>query len=194
MGPGLGPVDPVELALRCPIEASAAVIRADRVTRGDLLELTNAGDDVVLWCSVAERGPVARIDAVLAEVRWDATRHGFDVASRVARLRALSRSRVGRSGPAAATIRRELLARMFLQGGSPPDGFEASELAGDDGLEGVVKDLQWTLERQAAQLASLWRGWPHVPSSDEFSHLDWPEDTAAVLQARLGNPPRRSSG
>jgi hypothetical protein len=181
-----GPIEVAELALRCPIEASAAAVRPSALDADRLADLAKPGGDVALWCGCAAAGPVARVDAVLAEVRWDSGRHGFDVTARIERLRTLSQSPVGRSGPAAAAIRRELLARIYLEGGAPPDRFDAAELAGDDGLSGVVADLQWTLERQGRQLAALWSGWPHAPLEHDFSRLDWPEDEVIELTWKMG--------
>jgi hypothetical protein len=176
-------VDVSELAVRCPIEASATIVRGHAVADLDsgLDLLSQPGGDIALWCDCAAQGPMARVDAVVADVLWDPGRHGLEPAPRVAALHTLARSAVGRSGPAAASIRRELLARIFLEGANAPDGFDAATLAGDDGLRGVVADLQWVLEQQARQLAALWRGWPDTPPDEELSRLQWPEDAVVEL-------------
>jgi hypothetical protein len=188
-GLGSEAVDVAELALRCPIEASATVLRGDAVAnlRDSLLLVSRPGGDVALWCACALRGPLAGTDTPVADVLWDRERHGFDPACRIEALYTLARSPVGRNGPVAVAIRRELLARIFLEGGSAPVGFDPAALADDDrGLRGTVTDLQWTLEQQARQLANLWRGWPHSPPEDELSRLDFPSDELYELNLERG--------
>jgi hypothetical protein len=180
------PPDAGELAIRCPIEASATAIRCEAIADlpATLKLLTRPGGDVALWCACVAQGPPARVEAVVADVLWDPQRHGLDPDYRIELLQTLAQSPVGRHGPAAASIRRELLSRVFLDGRMLPSGFDATTLADShpDALRELVADLQWTLEQQGRQLAALWRGWPRTPPAEEPYRLDRPEDELSELR------------
>lgn len=168
------PLDPVELLLRTSVEPSAVLVRASAFDAAALALLLRPSGEHVLWSRLARVHGLVRSSEVAAEVLLDPARHGFKHATGTAALRtaAIANATEPVEQPGAATLRRELLRRLYLDAGK--DEVESTDLtallgaAADERVRAVVADLQWALERARDALAAERVRWPeHVaPDAD----------------------------
>jgi hypothetical protein len=182
------------LARRCRLEAAAAIVRGRVLDQRLLGLLAEPEREPVFWRELSARGPIVCERAMVADVRLDERRHGSEPALRIAQLIELlrggaaddSRTERGACQATSATdLRRELLRKLYLEGHTVPASIELAELAGPGDAAALIADLQWTLERQAEQLAALWAGWPVQPERTTIAEPEWPEDRIPHLDLEL---------
>jgi hypothetical protein len=173
---------PLELARHCPLEPSATLARRAVLDDELLARLADPGGYPAFFCGLAERGGIACARDVVAEVLLDPARHGFEPAARISELVALLEA----GAPAPQELRRELLRRLYLEGRPVPDWFDVRALTPAGDTDALLADLEWTLARQAEQLALLWQGWPK-PEALDLRRLEWPEDKILALRDELSD-------
>jgi hypothetical protein len=186
------PPEPAQLSvahllLRCPLEASTVMVRTDALPEDAFALLARPGGDAVLWAELARTKVPVRVPEVLSEVRLDLERHGTAPGRRVEELVTIAGSRVCRESPVASAVRRELLARTFLELEQPvraallPLPCPGVEAPPPDLREAIVErdlvieDLLWALERQAERLRAERSTWPRREVLEEERVVERPE-------------------
>jgi hypothetical protein len=172
------PFKPDELLLRPTIEPSAALVRTPALRPEQLDHIARPHGDAPVWSALVRAHGLVPSGEIAADVLLDPARHGHAPAERTAALLEAATSLPSPDAPGAATIRRELLRRLYIE--PPEPGAEdlpvtvdlpavlGAESSGE--LRPVIEDLQWTMERQREALAAeriRW-AWGEVDPEDQI--------------------------
>jgi hypothetical protein len=188
----LPPIDPIEILLHPSIEPATVLVRAQSLDEIALSLLTRPGGDAVLWSRLACADGFVSSGEIAADVLLNPSRHGLLPRARTAELTLAANSLTPLDAAGAATVRRELLRRLYLE---PEAGIESTDLTlllGEkrheiDDAAAVIADLQWALERQHDMRAIERIHWPDyldkVIGDEEIANR--PDAELADLQAQL---------
>ncbi|MFA4927718.1 MAG: hypothetical protein WC558_04325, partial [Patulibacter sp.] len=159
------PLEPADLLLRPRVEAAAVLVRSELLDATALELLHRPHGDAVVWARlIGEHGHLPSGE-IAADVRLDPERHGVRSASRTDAMLAAVSDPTSDDDPAGhATIRRELLTRLFVEADDHADvdvlTWAGPAAAASARVRGVVGDLEWALRRQREALVAERVTWP----------------------------------
>jgi hypothetical protein len=158
------PFEATELLLHPSIEPAAVLVRSAALDETALELIARPHGDAVVWSEIVRQHGLLPSTEIAADVALDGDRHGHDPRARTEAL--LTAIRAGNAPQAlgAATLRRELLRRLYVEPEFGLSEVDLAELFAADCTPAVVaaiEDLQWALERQRDALAVERLRWVH---------------------------------